>query len=1167
MRILFYRVVFISILFNSYFVYCQTRNSFFERITIKDGLSQSTVNSIIQDKEGFLWFATYDGINRYDGYNFKIFRNISNDENSLSYNGTENLYLDKSGYIWVVNNGKEGLDRFDPKTEKFTKFKYSATDSASISSNEINCVFEDKKGNIWIATNNALNLLLTKSGKGKIIYTFKRFYYPFSKNSGGIKIFENSYGNLLLISDNLYFFDRNINKFIKSNLLGENVVVTSVQEDKNNNLWISTNGLGIMKFAYDKKTKNYKREEINHINVAPDDRNYLIIDKKDRKWVATLNGLFLIDEAKNQIIQYLYDKNNINSISENSLKSLYIDSSGVLWIGTSGQGLCKLGLNDKQFYHYKTNNKNGKSIAGNVISSIHSKIEGELWVGFDLGGGIDRLIFNNFEIQQIEHYKLGSKGLGETNINNIISLVQRKNGEIWAGSAGGFITRIKPGKAGENGQAIIKTFNHEKWTFSLFEDSNGILWGGTWGHGLWRFDEKSENFTFFKHSEGNSTTICDEIVWSLYEDNNGNLWIGGHGGGFSILSVQEKYKVNPAFFSYKYNKTDLSSLSNNTGHTFCQDQKGNMWIGTSGGLNKVKSQSGNFKEIEKIRLDFTTYHKKDGLPGETVVGILEDNNGNLWLSTSNGISKFNLENGTFTNFDEKDGLQGNEFWHNSYFKDLSGKMYFGGNNGFNSFYPDSIKLNQILPKIVFTSLKIFNQEVEIGKKVNGYVVLNQSINNSPEIVLSHKNDAFTIEFAALHFVKPGRNNYAYKLDGFDEEWNYVGNKHEATYTNLDPGEYTFFVIASNNDGVWNKKGSSIKIIVLPPWWMTWWFRVIAFVLTVIMLIGFYLLRVDILKKQKKFLEQTVKERTLEIEEKNRILSIQKADLYEANVLLEEKQQEIEEQNETLLDQALKLNETNSIMEERQMQIEEQTEELYASNEKLLVANSTKDKFFSIIAHDIKSPFSSILGLIGLLNKKFDAMTDSRKKEIMESMNESGKKLYKLIDNLLLWANSQTGNIQFEPKELDLNEIIKENLILFENLLVEKKLEVQQRIDSQISIFADKNMIDTVIRNLINNAIKFTQTGYIKIEAFQDNLKTIVSITDTGVGIDSDKLNKLFDVVGSKSTLGTQGEAGSGLGLLLCKEFIEKHGGTITAQSEPGKGSVFSFIVPLKKADK
>jgi len=311
MRILFYRVIFISILFNSYFVYCQTRNSFFERITIKDGLSQSTVNSIIQDKEGFLWFATYDGINRYDGYNFKIFRNISNDENSLSYNGTENLYLDKSGYIWVVNNGKEGLDRFDPKTEKFTRFKYSATDSTSISSDEIYCAFEDKNGNIWIAANNALNLLLTKSVKGKITYTFKRFYYPFSKNSGGIKIFENRYGNLLLITDHLYFFDRNNNKFIKSNLLGENVVVTSVREDKNSNLWISTNGLGIIKLVYEKETKNYRREDINHINVAPNDRNYLIIDNKDRKWVATFNGLFLIDEGKNQIIHIVLFRNGL----------------------------------------------------------------------------------------------------------------------------------------------------------------------------------------------------------------------------------------------------------------------------------------------------------------------------------------------------------------------------------------------------------------------------------------------------------------------------------------------------------------------------------------------------------------------------------------------------------------------------------------------------------------------------------------------------------------------------------------------------------------------------------------------------------------------------------------------------------------------------------------
>jgi PAS domain S-box-containing protein len=1274
MKIIFYHLICISFLFNSYAGYCQTTNAFFERITTKDGLSQSTVNSIIQDKEGFMWFATFDGINRYDGYNFKIFRNITNDKNSISHNGSVYIYQDKSGYIWVVNNGNEGLNRFDPKTEKFTRFKFAIDDSLSISSNEIYEVKEDRDGNLWATTKNALNLLISKTENGKTTYKFRRYYYPF-ENNNNIKLYENKHGELLLISDYIYYFDKKHSKFSNSNIFINNLGIVSVCEDKTGNLWIGTVESGIIKLEYNAAKKDYKKQTLDEINIAPHERNFVITDSKSNIWIATLHGLYQYNEKNHLMVHYSNDKNNLNSISDNALQSLYIDSFSVLWVGTFSQGLCKLDMNHKPFFHYKADNKSGKSLSGNVISSIHSRNTKELWVGLDLGGGINRLIFDGAEIKQINRYLFNRYGQDSLNISNILSLVQRRNGDVWAGSAGSFITKLTPEKAETDRLAIKKIYKLERWTFSIFEDSKGILWGGTWGNGLWKFDDKTEKFTFLRHIPDDSTSICDEIIWSLYEDTNGNLWIGGHGGGLSILPVNEKYKTNPKFINYKYNEDINSSLSNNTIHVIFQDHLENMWIGTNGGLNKAKTLSGNFKNIEKDKIIFNSYHIKDGLPSETTVGILEDNKGNLWLSTSKGISKFNPKNGLITNFDEKDGLQGNEFWHNSYFKDYSGKMYFGGNNGLNSFYPDSIKPNEILPKIVFNGLKIFNQPVDIGQQFNGDIILPQSINETSKIVLSHANNAFTIEFAALHYVQPSKIGYAYKLDGFDNTWNYVGNKRDATYTNLNPGEYTFTVIASNNDNIWNNKGISIKILVLPPWWKTWWFKLIDIF---IILTGFIVIILSIIRKVKKQANQTIlnernqlktlidnipdrviikdtksrfliinnaavkyfggksanefiyktdfdlhpkelaekfyneeleilstkipiinKEETRIVGGKESYVSITKCPiinlkaetigivciikditfqktaelelkkqskelenynfvLSETNVLLEERQQQIEEQSE-------ELRVSNERLIEHQSRIEEQSEELMAQRDQLSLLNTTKTKLFSILAHDLRSPFNALIGFSELLIRNLKKYPVEKIETQLNHILNTSRQTYNMLNNLLEWSRSQREIIQFCPELINLRDYLSTELKILRQQATRKKIILEEEIiGNERKVNADPNLISTVFRNLISNAIKYSfENSSIKIVLIYRENDFQFTVTDNGTGISPVLKETLFKISDIASTSGTSGERGTGLGLLICADFIAKHSGKIWVESEINKGSTFFFEIPYQ----
>ncbi|MBN1550099.1 PAS domain-containing protein, partial [bacterium] len=495
-------------------------------------------------------------------------------------------------------------------------------------------------------------------------------------------------------------------------------------------------------------------------------------------------------------------------------------------------GLCKYNLYRKQFDHFQAIPGDKNTLSGNVISSIHSARPGELWVGNDLDGGINRFIFHDEKSYDVLHYKYNPQSNNSIGGNSILSLVQRKNGEVWAGSAGGSVSKIIPEEYGSNQAPVIKRYNLDRWTFSILEDRQGTLWGGTWDAGLWRYNETEDVFAFFRNDPDNPLSLCDNIVWSITEDHAGNIWVGGHGEGLSILPVKEKYKSHPRFINYKHEDRNPKSISNNTIHVMYQDHSGTMWIGTNGGLNKVIRKNNNFRHLDTDQdLEFFSYHINDGLPSEGIIGIVEDNEGSLWLSTGHGLSNFNTVQDSFINYDATDGLQSNEFWHNAYFRDQNGRIYFGGNHGFNAFYPDSIKSNPFPPKVIFTDFKLFYKSVQIGEQINNDIILTKSINETSEIFLSHNNNILSIEFAALHYAQPDENRYAYKLEGFNKDWvETSADFRSASYTSLPPGEYTFKVKASNSDGIWNEEGVSMTLIIHPSFWQTIWFKLILLML-------------------------------------------------------------------------------------------------------------------------------------------------------------------------------------------------------------------------------------------------------------------------------------------------------------------------------------------------
>ena len=852
--------------FNS--VPAQSVNSRFERITIKDGLSQSTINCIMQDRKGFMWFGTYGGLNRYDGYSFKVFGHDENDSTSLNNDGVIYLCEDNEGYIWVVNNGKAGLNRYDPMTEKFTGYTNDPDDSTSISSNEIRSVTQDKEGNIWICAKNALNLVVQDKNNPNAKIRFKRFY-PSGDSIELKMIYEDSKGNLLLIGNRIYYFDRKTHKFTNSGILVASSEIKSVCEDKAGNLYIGSQIEGIMKLVWNSNTKRYVLTDPDKINVTPTSSVYLVIDNKEQMWMGTeANGLYRYDPHKEELENYVADELNANSISDNKICSEYIDRSGNLWLGTYSQGLCKYDLYSKEFIHFKSIPGNRNSLSGNLISSINSNNPDELWVSVQNEGGVNRFIFDGDDVSQVIHYMNDPDNENTIAGNSLLSLVQRKNGEVWVGHRGTNLSSIVPETPGSNERPHVTRYHIIGWTFTLFEDSEGTLWGGTWGNGLWKFNDATKEFSYYNNDTADKSSIGDNVVWAIGEDSYGNLWIGGHSEGLSILPASRKNNPDPEFINFKYKKDDPYSLCHNNINGFCLDKDGSMWIATVGGLSKLLTNKELLKNIDKsTRLRFISFHEKDGLSSDGVVGIVQDKEGNMWISTSNGISKFNPEDSIFSNYYESDGLQGNEFWHNAFYINSKGRVFFGGSNGFNAFYPENIKANPFLPEVVFTDLKILNRPVHVDEKVNNQTILTSPVSETKDIVLSHKNNVITFEFSALHYTQPLSNQYAYLLEGFDNDWNYSGNQRTATYTNLNPGKYVFRVKGTNSDGNWSEKEATIRIKVLPPWWRIWWFRILVIGTVIFVIYRIIKIRFKAEKQSKSILEAKIKEGELELKKK------------------------------------------------------------------------------------------------------------------------------------------------------------------------------------------------------------------------------------------------------------------------------------------------------------
>lgn len=1041
-----------------------------------------------------MWLGSEDGLNKFDGFKFTHYKHDSNNKNSITDSYIQDLLEDKAGNLWVATSG--GLDRYDREKNVFIHYKNGDA------TYDINDIFQDSKGRIWLGTSQGLFLFNADTG------VFKTWHLGDQKlKSGGsafvTQVVEDNDGSLWLGTEHgLFRFnpETGVSKGYYKDSEPKNGLasdwIMALCKDLKGDIWVGTHGGGLS--LYNEKSNTFRTflHDKTKNSIAHNDILSLMEANDGKMWIGTENGgISVYDIFRNKFVTYKNDAADYTTISNNSIYCIYRDNAENTWIGTYSGGVNFISKYEDKFFSYRQIVANKNSLSNNNVLSICVDSTGnKIWLGTD-GGGLDLLDRRTNSFTHFSH----NNSKNSVSTDYVISVIQVSKDVLGLGyHNGGFdffdtktgvFTHHMPVPGNPNSLAISDVNN-------LLRDGDGNVWIGTWKGGLDFYDVANKKFTHYRNDPADKTTLSGDIVTTVYQDRKGGIWVGTQ-TGLNYLDSDRKH-----FKRFQHRINDTSSLSNNKVQTIFEVANGDLWIGTrGGGLNYFDRQKQTFK----------SYTEKDGLASNVVFAILKDRKNNLWLSTNKGISCFSLKTEKFRNYDISDGLQGNEFRYNSRFQTSDGQMFFGGVNGFSSFYPEQLRDNKFVPPVYITDLQIFNKEVVPGDSSD---ILPNHISETKVITLSHKQSVFTLEFAALNYTLARKNQYAYKLEGFDTDWNYVGTKRTATYTNLDPGTYVFRVRASNNDGVWNNKGTALTIIIEPPFWLTWWFKAASILLFIGLAIAFYRVRTYRILKRQKALERQIKERTIQLE--------------------------------------------HSIEEERK------------AVQKAEMASRAKSSFLATMSHEIRTPMNGVIGLASLLA---ETSLNEEQQNFTKSIQACGENLLTVINDILDFSKIESGNMELEEGDFSLRTCIEEVMDLFSAKAAELHLDLIYQIDPDVpsQIIGDSLRLRQILLNLINNAIKFTQEGeiFLRVRLMNifddDSLEIGFDVKDTGIGIAEDKMDRLFKSFSQVDSSTTRRYGGTGLGLVICEKLVGLMGGAISVKSVVGEGSVFHFSIKTKRS--
>ena len=822
----FIQPIFLLMVFQvSSYHFAQNNEIRFDNISLEDGLSQSTVYSIAQDSIGFMWFSTKDGLNKYDGKYFTVYRPDPANSNSISELGIRQLQVDDSGNLWIVTlNGL--LDRFNPVTGKFYHYKLNYEGFKLEFDNRIRCVVKDISGNIWVGTSAGLlfkynklkDIFIHQPYKVKLLNEFPDIHLQCMYADKRGFLWMGAWEGLIRYDTKLNEADRFMHNPADSYSLSGNAVF-GITGDSEGNIWIATADGSICVFNYrTQKFKTYAHDPNDKNSTGSNRTMSVFADSRNNIWIGTVDaGLDIYNPKEKKFNHYRYNSALPWSLANGGVRSFFEDKKGSIWIGTSSGGVSCVDWDRQHFVSIIHTNDRSGSLSNNNVLSVLEDRTGKIWIGTD-GGGLN---YGLCDENDFNHYFLNSTA---DISNSITALYESRDGTIWVGADPG--TGTSAGTVMKYNRNTKQFIPQKKLSPSVagiaffYEDKDGELWIGNYFDGLRRYNQSNHKVTLYQHNESNNKSISENSVISVFEDRRGFLWFGTYGSGLNRFN-----KTNEQFERFSTIAGNSESLNNNSVWSIYEDEKDNLWIGTwGGGLNQFVRSTNKFR-------NFTV---KDGLPSNVIYGILPDKRGNIWLSTNHGLCKFNLKTFECTNYDYADGLLNTEFSQKAYYSGTNGRFYFGGTNGLTVFFPDSIKENSHLPPIVLTDFSVFDKPLELDRPVNSI----------KEITLSYSQNFFSFKFASLGFTAPDKNQYKYILEGLDKNWVYAGNRNYASYTDVPPGKYVFKVTGSNTDGIWSELAASVTVFINPPFWKTWWFRILAFIVLALILYSLHKYRLN-----------------------------------------------------------------------------------------------------------------------------------------------------------------------------------------------------------------------------------------------------------------------------------------------------------------------------------
>ncbi len=1073
------------------------------RISVEQGLSQGTVNCILQDRRGFLWLGTQDGLNRYDGYRFAVYKSDPTDPASLAHNWIGALAEDASGDLWIGTEGG-GLSRWHRATDTFTRYQHDSEDPASLPGNLVRALHFDSSGQLWIGTSRS-GLARLDPATGKL----ERFRHdpadPTSLSDDRVRALAGGADGSLWIGtlgglDRLDASTPGAASFVRyrhdpadpSSLSDDRV--QAVLEDRAGALWVGTE-VGLNRLLPAGGFARSLHEASAAGNPGGEMVRALLEDSDGRLWIGTDGGLYRRGAASGQLALYRHDAADPRSLSNDRLMTIFEDRGGMLWIGTAGGGLNTWNPATAAFSLYRADPDRPESLSSNAVYAFSEDAAGGLWVG--TLGGLNVLDVKTGSFRSYHHGPGRPASLGD---DRITALRHDRQGALWIGTLASGLDRMDP-KSGS-----FRHFRHDPeqpgsladdGVSALLEDAAGNLWIGTYRGGLDRLDRggaAAGTFAHFRHDPADPTSLADDQVTALAEDADGALWIGTFHGGLHRFRHRRRSVAAPAagapaagtpaagtpageMLRIRHDPGRPESLASDSVNALHFDAAGTLWVGTQVGLHRLRRLDEASGEA-----GFESFFERHGLPNGVVWGICSDAGGQIWVSTNRGLSRLDPVARVFESYGASHGLQGDEFNLGAYYESRGGELYFGGDGGFNAFHPERVERNTAVPPVVVTEITKLNRPVDLGRPVF----------EAESLELAPGDALISIELAALDFAAPEQNRYRYKLEGLDGDFIDLGRRRRVTFTHLPPGRYTLRLQGSNNDGVWNREGASLAIEMRPAFWQTWWFRLAAGLALACLLLGIHRQRMESARRRQQ--ERNAAERTAERE---RLIA------------------------------------------------------------KLRAKNGELERFTYTVSHDLKAPLVTIKGFLGFLQRDVAEGRTERLQEDLGRVDTAAQRMHILLEDLL--QLSRIGRMVRPPEDVPLAKLVAEAAENVAGQLEEGGVELC--IAPQLPVVhGDRMRLVEVLQNLLQNAVKYMgeqPSPRIEVGSRRDGGERVFFVRDNGAGIEEQYHEKIFELF---QRLSPEGE-GTGVGLALARRIVEVHGGRLWVESAGGgRGSTFCFTL-------